>query len=419
MKKIGIIGCGARSHCYLLYIKDSLNTDFEVVALADPNQDARKYYHKEYGNERTRHFATAEELMAAVGDDLDAVIIGSPNAVHLDAAELAFRRGLVTALEKPVEISFDRCAAVWNAWNEGGQPPTALGFVLRYTAFYGKIKELLDTGEIGRILSIEATEMLGAPLSAMFFRCWRRNSTLSGPFLLEKCSHDLDLLLWFAGSPVTRVSSFANRTRFVPDPQAADRCPDCALRDTCRYDSRRHVPQKDDPLSEFWYIRMGKDRDTCVFNVEKDIVDNQTTILEFDNGVLATFTTTMDQPRTTRRIKINGTDGQIIGDIGKDDLRVVHDAVTDTYAMGTIDWERTYPLVYDGSAHHGGDSVLSRQFHSMLRGETTPPLAGLREGVEASILALAAQQSVDTGQTVDMKPVYHKVFAPGVSRLIQ
>lgn len=410
MKKIAIIGCGARSRCYLLYIKEGLNKEYQVIALADPNPRARDYYQEEFGTEATRQFDTGPELMEALGDKLDAVVIGSPNGTHMESALPTFRRGLVAAMEKPVEVTIERCAEMLKVWRESGQPPTALGFVLRYTAFYGTIKKLLDAGEIGRVLSMEASEMLGAPLSGFFFRNWRKDGKMSGPFLLEKCSHDLDLLIWLAGARAQRVSSFANRSRFVPNPKAAEKCSLCSLREDCRYDNRRHEPGPGDPLSYFWDVLNDAHREDCVFNTPKDICDNQVVNIEFENGVLANFTVSMDQPRTTRRIKINGTNGQIVGDIGKDDLRVVHDAVTESYAMGTFDWERTYPMVYEHSGHHGGDSVLSRQFNAMLKGEPTPPLAGLPEGVEASILALAAQESADTGTIVDLKPIYAKVF---------
>ena len=346
-----------------------------------------------------------------MGGDLDSVMITSPCALHLQALLPALEKKLIVLLEKPVETTVDKCAEMWKAYRNADFPPLAVGFVLRYTSFYGQVKKALDTGEIGDIRTIEAAEMLGIPLSTAYTRGWRRHSALSGPFILEKCSHDMDLMNWFAKARVRHVSSFGNRTYFLPRPEAATHCRDCPLQNDCRFSVERFRPKNPDQRF-IDYVKTNPDYDLCVFNSDKDILDNQVISLEYENDILVTFTATMCQPRTARTIKVNGTDGQVVGDIGRDSLRVVHDAVTDTYSLGTYDTEQTRPIIHDGSGHHGGDTVISNQYKAMLRGEETPPLAGLREGIDASLLALAAQESVEQQRTIDMAPIYQKVYGP-------
>ena len=102
--------------------------------------------------------------------------------------------GLIILLEKPVATTTRDCAAMWEAYLRHGRPPLAVGFVLRYTAFYGKVRELLDQGAVGKVLTIHATELLEPATTAVFMRGWRRKHDLSGPLILEKCCHDMDLL---------------------------------------------------------------------------------------------------------------------------------------------------------------------------------------------------------------------------------
>lgn len=406
LARLAVIGCGLRSDCYLHQMRPTLGFEWQLAALADPNPMAVDVYRRNY-HSSARGFATGPELLAAERH-LDGIVIASPNAFHRESMELAVRRGIPVLLEKPVATTLEDCSAMWRAWQDADRPPVAVGFVLRYTAFYRKVRELLCDGALGQLLSIEATENLGAPLSALFNRTWRRLGTTSGPFLLEKCCHDLDLLNWFVGARARWVSSFASRTRFVPNPQAAMHCRDCTLAESCRYNSARIAPYLINGVRSHEILELlPTDNDLCVFNSDKDVPDHQVVNIEYENGVLASFSVSLDQPRTTRTIKVNGTQGQITGDIGRDYLRVEyhlhHGSETKTRTEEIV-------LQHDNSGHHGGDSVISAQFSEMLRGNPTPPVAGLREGIEAAVLALAAEQSVRSRSVVDAGELLAEVF---------
>ena len=408
MKRFAVIGCGLRSDCYLHELAPGLEKEWQLAALADPSDIALEVYLRNYGNPNVKTFRSGPELLKEMKGNIDAVIIASPNSLHLESLLPAMDQGLIILLEKPVATTVEDCAAMWKAYVRRGCPPLAVGFVLRYTTFYQKVKELIDSGAVGQVLSIEATEMMGTPLSAMYYRGWRRKNDISGPLILEKCSHDMDLLNWFGGTAPTKVSSFATRTRFTPNPDAAMHCKDCGLQDTCRYSSSRIAPYlmntaRRDEIGPL----IPQHDDLCVFNSDKDIIDHQVVNIEYGNGVLVSFTVCADQPRTTRTIKVNGTQGQIIGDIGRDELRIDYhlkegseDCITERFT-----------LEHDDSGHHGGDSVISNQYKSMLRGKPTPPLAGLREGIEACLVAIASEQSACEGKVVDMNELYKTVFS--------
>ena len=92
----------------------------------------------------------------------------------------------------------------------------ATGFVLRYAPLYRKVKELLDTGKFGKIMQIEANEHIPSNHGSHIMRNWRRHTDISGPHILEKCCHDLDLIIWYSQSLPSKIASFASRDFFVP-----------------------------------------------------------------------------------------------------------------------------------------------------------------------------------------------------------
>ena len=393
MIRLGIIGCGLRADRYMCQLASGLGKEWRVDALADPSPTALEIYLKHYCNGNARTFASGPELLKATGDELDAVIIAPPGALHAESVIPAIEQNLTILLEKPVATSIADCISIWQAYVAKGRPALAVGFVLRYTAFYRTVKEIIESGRIGRVLAIQAAELLGPMISQCYSRGWRRFDRLAGSFILEKCCHDMDILGWLADSAASKVSSFAARTRFVPDPEAPVNCADCESKDTCRYDADRIREAVQDGGDSEWRNRVGPllppDNDLCVFNSDKDVPDHQVINIEYENGVLATFAAIMDQARTNRTIRVHGTAGELVGDIGKDELHVnqwVHDE-----SVGHVSEQIT--LDHDGSGHHGGDSVIGEQFKAMLRGQTMPPAAGLQEGIEGCLLAFAAETS--------------------------
>ena len=400
MKRIGVIGCGLRADGYLQELKSGMGKEWELAALADPKPLAIETYRKIYGHPELRVFADGPEMLKAMPGELDAVIIASPNALHLEALLPALERNLIVMLEKPVATTVEDCRSMWDAYVKAGYPPLAVGFVLRYTAFYRKAKEIIDSGAIGQVMSIEAAELLGPPLTSVFTRGWRRKNGVAGSFLLEKCSHDMDILNCLAGAPAVSVSSFGKRTVFVPKPEAAMHCRDCRLHEDCRYSAGNIAPYlMNTPRRDELGALIPQHEDLCVFNSDKDVPDHQVVNVAYENGVLAAFTLCMDQPVNARTLRVNGSEGQICGDIGREELYV-------TYHRRSIGEElpvERVPLVHDNSSHHGGDSVLVNQLKAMLRGETVVPLAGLREGVEACMVALGAERSLVEGRIVEVE----------------
>lgn len=409
-KQLAVIGCGLRAEGYLLEMGlGRPGCDVQLAALADPNQPNRDYYAQQYTQDPTtvKLFDTGPQLLDALGDQLDGVIIASPNTFHREALVPSLKLGLTVLLEKPVATTAEDCAAMWRAHHEHPDAPLMIGFVLRFSPFYRRIKQLIDGGTVGQTLAITATEEMNASLSSVFVRDWRRNRDLAGPLMLEKCAHDMDILNWLIGDQVTRVASFSRRTHLTPRPGAAMRCIDCQFQQTCRYSPQNLEPYVIDPTQADRYRGdYGPSNDLCVFNQEKDVPDHQVVNLEYANGVLANFAVVMDQPINTRTIKIMGTDAQIIGDVRRNQLTVISHAKNRRESVRTEQIE----VVRDDSGHDGADSGISTHFQNMMLGHPTGDWPTLRDGIDAGLVALAAEDSATTGHAINMSSVFCDVY---------
>lgn len=414
MKKMAVIGCGLRSSSYMMQFKDGLGINWELSALADPNPAAIAIYRTSFARGKDiRTFTNGPDLLEAMGDSLDAVIIGTPNVYHIDSIVPAMEKKLSILLEKPVATTLEDCKTLWNAYLRNGRPNVVVGFVLPYTNYFKMIKEVVANGSIGRILSMEASQMLSPLITSAFTREWRRLERMAGPFVVEKCSHDMDIFNMLAGAPARHVSSFAARTNFVPKAEAAMYCKDCTLEPSCRY-SPRNLPfgGMEAIINEEAPWEVSATNDLCVYNSDKDVPDHQIVHIEYENGVLATFSAAFDQPIPSgeRTLKINGTEGRLVGSLDEDHIEVL----LHRKGENGKHIKETYMVEHDDSPHSGGDSILTDRFKSIMMGEQVKPLAGMKEGIDACLIGFAAEQSRHTNTIVRMKALFEEVYGkPG------
>ncbi len=394
---VAVVGAGRRAAQYFRYVPDDLRPLVRLIAIADPSEPNREAFQRLFADGgRTRQYSDADDMLA--NESPDAVIIASPNSCHASHTRLAIAAGAHVLLEKPVATSVAECRQVWQAARAGGREASVMvGFVLRYTAFYSRIAEIAASGELGTILAIDADENLGTELTGLFHKSWRRRDDLSGGFLLEKCCHDFDILNWLIGSAPDRAYAIGKRTHFVPgttqerqarfDPEVMSQLDGADFGDQ-DINAAFAMPLEGSP-----------------YDSPSDSPDHAAVLLDFASGALCTFVACMGQPRTTRRIRIFGTSGELEGNI--DDSRIL---VHKPHARGN-GWDvKDIPIEAEKHNHHGGDGVLAHAFWRTAANQADPSRAGLREGIEAALVALAAQRSAASGQAVGIAELRHQVF---------
>ena len=210
--RIAIAGYGSRGSCYgeaLLEMKDRA----EVVALAEPRADRLAAAAKEHGVAQDMCFDSVEKMLEQP-KLADAMVLCTQDRQHVPQAIVALRKGYDLLMEKPISPVEEDLKKIVQVARECGRK-VLVCHVLRYTPFFGKIKEIIDSGLIGEIVAIQTLENVGYWHQAhSFVRGNWRNDQETSPMIMQKCCHDLDYLVWLSGQRCARVSSFGSLKHF-------------------------------------------------------------------------------------------------------------------------------------------------------------------------------------------------------------
>ncbi len=394
MVQLGIVGTGGRSLALSLAV--FRNPNAQIVAVTDKNPLRVTEYFRRLKNKgqdisKIRSFRSLDTFLQS--DDFSAVLITTPDFSHKDIAIAALEAGKDVYLEKPMALTVRDAKKIVQTAQARGRL-LQIGFVLRYTPFYRKVKEIVDSGVLGRMISVEAGEILSRMHGASYMRRWHRKRQNSGNFMLTKCSHDLDILNWLIGEKVKRVASFGGVNYFLPDPSKGPTCSTCnpAIRRTCLYVfGEEFVMVPEEEKSDY-----GKNGwDLCVFNDDKDIVDNQISLIEYENGVRVTFLlSAFGDEEDNRFIRIVGSRARLEGHFEGNEIRI---------KSTTGDEEVIYKIDSTGSGHGGGDQKIVDDLILCLQGEK-PPLAGATAGFESTVVAEAIDRALLSGQVEEVNP---------------
>ena len=382
MLKIAFIGVGNRAGKYL----SCLPADAKAAFLVDPDPVRLSQAAAKYGVPANACFLDAETFFSAPRE-VDGVIITTPDRLHHGQAVNAIRAGYPVLLEKPAAASQEEFDDLLEESERTGVP-VSVCLVMRYHPYFRRIREIVERGEIGRILSIDHTESIGPDrMGHTFVRgLWSRKD-LSGPIFLSKCSHDVDFLLWLTGGRALEVSSEGGLTKFNFDHApagAALRCLDCPL--DCPYsavklyrDRKAWVAGFDVPdgktLEEVIEEELKTGRyGRCVYHCDNDVNDRQTVRIRLDKGILLQMQLEGVSSEEGRRIVIRGSEGVLRAQ-----------GVTLEVNGRTED----FSALADSPLHAGADRLLVEDFIDSLRSghPTDAPLSTTREAHRICFLA--------------------------------
>jgi predicted dehydrogenase len=293
---------------------------------------------------------------------------------------VAFEQGKNVFCEKPLATNFEDCLKILEACKKSGKK-LITGFTLRYSWQYRKIKEIIDSGLIGKIISFEFNETLNFNHGGHIMSCWRRNREFTGCHILEKCCHDIDLANWIVGSRVKKTASFGGLDIFKPENQN--------LKDNLSEDENGFKP----------YCSWPKARGKNPFTTDKDIIDNQVCIMEYENGARATFHTNLTAGIPERRMYILGTKGALRADLaeGKIEIRKIG------FGEKSIFYEGEHK-----GGHGGADDVLVNHWSRMIH-EEIPSLTGIETGIESAVACFAMDRAMRENKIVELDEYWEKL----------
>ena len=422
MLKLAVIGCGNRGRDTYGRLLLSMKDRVRVVAIAEPRADRREAMAKEHEVPAERVFCLGEELLAQE-KMADAVLVCTQDQDHVTEAVRAMRRGYDVLMEKPISASLEELHSLLQVQKETGKR-VVVCHVLRYTPFFRKLKETIDSGVLGDIMTVQAMENVGWwHMAHSYVRGnWRREDETT-PMILAKCCHDLDYLVWLCSRQCERVSSFGSLTLFREDraPEgAALRCMDgCRVKDECPYDCEKIY--LDYPVTGYragnrgWplhVLTLGINEENirsalqegpygrCVYHCDNDVVDHQMVQMEMEGGAVLTLNMTGCTAKTGRTLSICGTMGEIRADMDAEIIEIT------PFGKSTEIVDVT-KLADDFSGHGGGDKVMLAAFLDLLEGRGVHPgLTTLEASVESHLIGIAAEMSrKNCGQAVEISSI--------------
>ena len=210
MKKLkwGVIGAGGIARTRTIPGL-ALAQNAELAAVMDPKPDMAGSLAQTYGG---RAYTSAAELMQ--DPQVEAVYIASPVYAHEEQVLMALAAGLPVLVEKPAGRTVAECLTMQSAARQAGVP-VGVGFMMRFHTFPHQIRQRIQSGALGQVVSARAQQIFWYPAME---NCWRQEKRLSGGgALMDVGIHNIDLIEYITGSRTRRVTGFTNTRTFSYD----------------------------------------------------------------------------------------------------------------------------------------------------------------------------------------------------------
>lgn len=193
--RFAVIGAGAIGTVHARLI-DALGEDAELIAVVDQDPERRDKLAEQSG---ARRYASAAEAYAA--EEIDAVGICLPSALHADAAIEALEAGKHVIVEKPVDIALEAADRLIAAQRATGLTVSVVS-QRRFQPPVAQIRAAIDGGALGRVTSGIAESAFFRPQAYYDGDDWRGTLAVDGGgALMNQGIHALDLLVWMLGKP--------------------------------------------------------------------------------------------------------------------------------------------------------------------------------------------------------------------------
>jgi myo-inositol 2-dehydrogenase / D-chiro-inositol 1-dehydrogenase len=349
-RRYAIIGCGMMGREHMANL--ALVQGAELVAIADPDEGSREAagaHAKTLGQSPEMYADTAEMLAKAKPD---AVIIASPNFTHYDVVKPVMDAGCAVLLEKPMCTDPADALALAKAANDYDNL-FWLGLEYRYMPPVTNFIERVHAGVAGEIKMLAIREHRFPFLVKV--GDWNRFNRNTGGTLVEKCCHFFDLMRHILRDEPVRV--FASGAQDV-----------------------NHLDER-------------------YYGETPDIIDNAFVMLDFAGGARAVLDLCMFAEGSAEQEEICA-----VGPKGKLEVKLPGGFVTWAPRDKSGPFEEHIGVPADALAagdHHGATYFQQRDFHEALVNGTSP-LITARDGYRSVIIGAAAQQSIATGQPVDI-----------------
>lgn len=434
-KRYSVVGVSNRAMAMFMDpIRDSYCEYAELVSMLDSDIGRMRRYN--FSRKTNIPTFTPDEFEKMVERTRpDVVIVACRDADHHTYVIKALELGLDVICEKPLTIDPDKCAAIY-ASEQKSRGKITVTFNYRYAPHARKIRELIEDGRVGEVVSVDLNWYLDTYHGSSYFQRWNRLRSQSGTLAVHKSCHHFDLVSWWINAKVDEVFAYGTRNFYGPNgalnPLPKEKvgdgrtCVTCDERRRCPYFVRwrRNELRTPSPLESLKiddHIDDTQEYDNysprrCVFDPEIDVEDTYAATMRFDNGAFLSYSLNGSLPYEGFHLAINGTKGRI----ECDELHALPRLPYDPAGIPETPVVTYFPLfggreridvVNLGGGHGGGDPLLRDElFIGPDPLEKIRRQATLTEAIEAVLTGSALRESVKTGTTCSLAPWRRLVF---------
>ncbi len=434
-KRYAHVGIGGRSGMYTNAIVEKFPEFSEYVGLCDNNEGRLKLRQKELKEKGIDiPIYPAEDFDKMIAETKpDTVIVTTKDCHHDEYITRTMELGCDAITEKPMTTDEHKCQKIIDTQKKTGKE-LRVTFNYRYSPPRTQLKDLLMSGIIGNILSLDFHWLLDIRHGADYFRRWHRNKENSGGLIVHKATHHFDLVNWWLSACPETVYAKGHRKFYTPKTadryglsKRTERCLDCGEKNKCKFllDMENSEGLKKHYLDNEKYD--GYFRDQCIFSDKIDIEDSISAVVSYDTGVIMSYSLNAFLPWEGFHIEINGTKGRIEFTC-QETVYVSGDGTVPGALKKEGTWIKVFPhfapayrieeLWTGKGGHGGGDSPLITDVFS-----PDPPedkylrAADQRSGAYSILTGVAANRSMEQNKPININDLVKGLEKPDYPKM--
>ena len=368
----------------------------EFVGLCDTNPK-RVAVAKEMIGVACPTFTNFDEMMDKAKPDL--LMVTTVDAFHRDYIIKGLDRGIDVITEKPMVIDEDQCQDVLDA-EKRAKRKIVVTFNYRYAPKHQKIKEILLSGEIGPVTSVDFSWFLDVNHGADYFRRWHRLKSRGGSLWVHKATHHFDLMHWWLGADPVEVVAHGDLNVYgKANPFRFTHCRPCPHKSICPY---YFDITKNPRLMKLYVACEDVDkyhRDGCVFREDVDIYDTMSALVRYSNGVTMNYSLNAYLPIEGYRLSFDGEKGRLeVRDYERQPWPVQEE--TEIYLTKSFGKRQKIAVPQGEGGHGGGDNRLRDLIFRNVKVPEYMRLPDSRAGAISCLTGIAARKSVEKKEPV-------------------
>jgi len=393
--RVALVGTGSRGTT--MWGRDLIHPYKEYVTLVglyDPNPK-RADVSKRIMKTDAPIFSSFDEMIKK--GKPNTVIVTTVDAFHYKYTVRAMELGCDVISEKPMATDEVQTQAILDAEKKYGKK-VIVTFNARYGPVARKVKEILMSGVIGPIQSVDFHWYLDVYHGADYFRRWHAYKRFSGTLLVHKATHHFDLMNWWLDAEPEEVYAYGRLIKYGKN-------------GTFRYKHCRGCPYKEkcpfywDITSNKFYMDLyvgcedvdGYYRDGCVFRKDIDIYDTMAVQVRYDNKIHMSYSLNAFMPYEGFKVGFNGLNGRL-------DVRSYQRQPWDQPNLGEIRLTKIFAKPGESKTmsvqqvrgeHAGADPLLKDMIFKPGIPDPLHQRAGSRAGAMSILIGIAARKSIE------------------------